>query len=148
MGWASTLEDVIDRLNDAIHLLSDVDRVASGNEEIPRESIQSLIHRSHCVIVELQKLLAIATDPAIDMAEALADARTRIEELEALLSENERSNRLAERQREQIVARADKCSERARVATREVKRLEKLLESVMRSAPGKIYDAFPPDDTR
>lgn len=68
---------MIERLNDAVHLLSEPSIAATSDAEIPRESVQSMIYRAHCLAHELKKLLSIATDPSIDLAKALADADAR-----------------------------------------------------------------------
>jgi hypothetical protein len=81
MGWVSTREDIIERVNDAAYLLSNPNTIITPDTEIPMESVQSMIYRAHCLAHELKKLLSIATDPSIDLAHALADANSRVGDL-------------------------------------------------------------------
>lgn len=147
MGWVSTLEDTVERLADAVHMLSEVEASSVQDSATPKETLESLVYRAHCVIQELQGFTAIATDPEISMAEEYAKSRKEISDLKSDIQKLQKTCLALKTQLDRERSRADNSEKRAREAIIERNRGEKRLERILSTAPKTVYDAYPPPRT-
>ncbi len=145
MGWASTLEDAVERLSNALHLLRE-DSVAGVDPitESRKVEVVDILWRGESVLTEARTYLDIATDPTIDLARSLSEARNNNEAVESRLAGYERSCGSLMRELNRQRQRADDLAKRVEELTRERNSLDKKLMDAMKKNPSAVYDAFPP----
>lgn len=143
MGWASYLEDILNRLGDDLRDL----RMQLGREgwSVRREAeARSLLRRCEDLVRELIANWSYATDPQLDLAHelsqairrrdsAVAELRRAEEEISALRTELANTKKL--------VRAADKALSSLK---RERRKLLEKFDLDFDLDPGRIYDKYPP----
>lgn len=145
MGWPSTLEDAVERMSDALHMLRE-DSVA-GVSPIPEErkvEVATILRRGEEVLTEARTYLDIATDPSIDLSRDLDQARNEKQEIAVRLAGYERSCGALMRELNKERQKAADLTKKVEELTRDRNRLDKKLGEAMKLNPSAIYDAFPP----
>lgn len=141
MGYASYYENINDRIADLNHRvlsprLDSVATIARGGQTGRNEA---LIHEARVIEERLcnlrNELLDLATDPQVNLAFELAQARNRVEQLSARLERQDAT--LSEQRREQAHLREECANERRRrvEAERQRQMANRELERVVGTEP-------------
>src|SRR3989304_4315798 len=142
MGWVSTLEDAVDRLSNALHMLQS--ESAAGVDFISEKrkvDVVTILARGESVLSEARTYLEIATDPSIDLARTLEQARNAKQAAEARISSYERSCTSLMRELNEQRQRANTLEKNLAEVTRERNRLDRTIEEMLKSNPKAGYDA-------
>ena len=100
----------------------------------------------HCEITltEARTYLDIATDPSMDLARSLEQARNKKLEIEARMAGYEGSCIALMQELNKEKEKSAGLEKKVEELTRERNRLDKKIAKTMESNPSAIYDAFPP----
>lgn len=86
MGWVSSLEDVIERLDSALHMLQADSKVSPDRiSEARKVEVAALLDQAQAIVLEAHAYLELATDPAVELARALEEARNEASSFESRL---------------------------------------------------------------
>jgi hypothetical protein len=140
MGWASYLEDIVDRLDD--DLRSFRSRIVEARVSAPRiptredwDTILGWVSNAEHVLLELRSHLELATDPDSDPAAELIVVERQVRNLQLGAGE------LVSLKREAAKLRED--NKRLR---RDNRALRDRLDAAFKADPGSVYDAFSTPD--
>jgi hypothetical protein len=162
MGWVSYLEDIKDRLASDLEVLEK--SLATGIDQrrpVDIEAVRKWITTAQSLLRRLQANIELATDPAIDLVDRLADAeRTNdalraelaslkaehAQQLEAALHEESLKHETAFRNlREECrvagLAR-DRAMATAKLEREEREKVEQRLQEVLETPRSDLYDRY------
>lgn len=143
MGWSSTYEDILERMSAALdQLRSDVPDELSSATDAHRQAIDRSLAALFKIIGEAQSCLDLGTDPSLNLAVELNQARNRLDQMRLDLA-------MSQKQEAKLQSDLDKAKDDLATAKEVQKQLRiernqanTQLDRLLKSNPSAAYDLY------
>ncbi|GEM_PF-4573395 len=92
MGWVSTLEDIIDRLNSDLHSVKNNLNV-NKSFSTDKPKLEALIRVCECLVMDINEHLKIVKNPKLDLAVKLIESEETNKNLKDKFNKSEKINK-------------------------------------------------------
>lgn len=143
MGLVSTLEDILERFESDMHMLrAELSKSPADLTEGRLKTLNELVSRGESALQETHSLFNLGTDPDIQLAAELQQARNNNAYAVSRIQQLQHTCLSLKAQLDKERCRANEMQERYEECKQELHRAERQIEKAVASNPAGLYEAY------